>query len=99
MGFGYDVLKSLNPRIIMVNVSAYGQFGPYRDQIAYDPIGQTMSAIAMVTGEDGMPPIRAGVPIIDRTTALHSAIATLPALHDRSISRAVQGIDLWPTHP
>ena len=45
MGFGYDVLKELNPRIIMVNVSAYGQFGPYRDQIGYDPIGQTMSGI------------------------------------------------------
>ncbi|PYN91938.1 MAG: formyl-CoA transferase, partial [Candidatus Rokuibacteriota bacterium] len=70
MGFGYDVLKKLNPRIIMANVSAYGQFGPYRDQIGYDPIGQTMSGIAMVTGEEGMPPIRAGVPIIDRTTAL-----------------------------
>ncbi len=86
MGFGYDVLKALNPRIIMVNVSAYGQFGPYRDQIGYDPIGQTMSGIAMVTGEDGMPPIRAGVPIIDRTTALHSAIGTLAALLERSIS-------------
>ena len=86
MGFGYDVLKALNPRIIMVNVSAYGQFGPYRDQIGYDPIGQTMSGIAMVTGEEGMPPIRAGVPIIDRTTALHSAIGTLAALLERSIS-------------
>ena len=53
MGFGYDVLYELNPRIIMVNVSAYGQFGPYRDQIGYDPIGQTMSGIAMVTGEEG----------------------------------------------
>src|SRR5262249_8214181 len=40
MGFGYDALKQLNPRIIMANVSAYGQFGPYRDQIGYDPIGQ-----------------------------------------------------------
>src|SRR5918996_2442791 len=69
MGFGYDVLKGLNPRIIMVNVSAYGQFGPYREQIGYDPIGQTMAGVAMVTGEEGMPPIRAGVPIIDRTTA------------------------------
>ena len=36
MGFGYDVLKELNPRMIMVNVSAYGQFGPYKDQIGYD---------------------------------------------------------------
>jgi crotonobetainyl-CoA:carnitine CoA-transferase CaiB-like acyl-CoA transferase len=94
MGFGYDVLKRLNPRIVMVNVSAYGQFGPYREQIGYDPIGQTMSGIAMVTGEEGMPPIRAGVPIIDRTTALHSAIGTLGALYERSISGEGQCIDV-----
>ena len=93
MGFGYDVLYELNPRIIMVNVSAYGQFGPYRDQIGYDPIGQTMSGIAMVTGEEGMPPIRAGVPIIDRTTALHAAIGTLAALHERESSGVGQTID------
>ena len=60
MGFGYEALKELNPRIIMVNVSAYGQFGPYRDNIGYDPIGQTMSGITMVTGEEGMPPIQDG---------------------------------------
>jgi crotonobetainyl-CoA:carnitine CoA-transferase CaiB-like acyl-CoA transferase len=94
MGFGYDVVKALNPRIIMVNVSAYGQFGPYRDQIGYDPIGQTMSGIAMVTGEEGMPPIRAGVPIIDRTTALHAAIGTLAALHERDLSGEGQSIDV-----
>ena len=45
MGFSYEELKKLNPRIVMVNVSAYGQFGPYKDQIGYDPIGQTMSGI------------------------------------------------------
>ena len=93
MGFGYDALQELNPRIIMVNVSAYGQFGPYREQIGYDPIGQTMSGIAMVTGEEGMPPIRAGVPIIDRTTALHAAIGTLAALHERETSGLGQTID------
>lgn len=94
MGFGYDVLKELNPRIIMVNVSAYGQFGPYRDQIGYDPVGQTMAGVAMVTGEEGMPPIRAGVPIIDRTTALHAAIGTLAALREREISGQGQTIDV-----
>lgn len=94
MGFGYEVLSELNPGIIMVNVSAYGQFGPYRDQIGYDPIGQTMSGIAMVTGQEGMPPIRAGVPIIDRTTALHAAIGTLAALHERSISGRGQTLDV-----
>jgi crotonobetainyl-CoA:carnitine CoA-transferase CaiB-like acyl-CoA transferase len=94
MGFGYDVVKALNPRLIMVNVSAYGQFGPYRDQIGYDPIGQTMSGIAMVTGEEGMPPMRAGVPIIDRTTALHAAIGTLAALHERQMSGEGQTLDV-----
>ncbi len=94
MGFGYGIVKELNPRIIMVNVSAYGQFGPYRDQIGYDPIGQTMAGIAMVTGEEGMPPIRAGVPIIDRTTALHAAIGTLAALHERDMSGKGQTIDV-----
>jgi crotonobetainyl-CoA:carnitine CoA-transferase CaiB-like acyl-CoA transferase len=94
MGFGYDVLKEINPRIIMVNVSAYGQFGPYRNQIGYDPIGQTMAGIAMVTGAEGMPPVRAGVPIIDRTTALHAAIGTLAALHERELSGEGQAIDV-----
>ena len=94
MGFGYDVLKELNPRIIMVNVSAFGQFGPYRENIGYDPIGQTMSGITMVTGDEGMPPIRTGVPIIDRITALHASIGTLTALHEREISGEGQSIDV-----
>src|SRR3989440_5295915 len=86
MGFGYDVLQELNPRIIMVNVSAYGQFGPYRDRIGYDPIGQAMAGIMMLNGQEGMPPIQTGVPLIDRTTALHAAIGTLAALRERDLS-------------
>ena len=94
MGFGYDVLKELNPRIVMVNVSAYGQFGPYREKIGYDPIGQTMSGIAMITGESDAPPTRAGVPIIDRTTALHAALGTMAALYERVESGKGQSIDV-----
>jgi CoA:oxalate CoA-transferase len=94
MGFGYDVLKALNPRIIMVNVSAYGQFGPYSERIGYDPIGQAMAGIMMVTGKEGMPPIQTGVPIIDRTTALHAAIGTLAAIVERSVSGKGQTIDV-----
>ncbi len=94
MGFGYDVLKELNPRIVMVNISAYGQFGPYRDRIGYDPVGQAVSGIMMVTGEEGMPPVRVGVPLIDRTTALHAAIGALAALHERQTSGVGQSIDV-----
>ena len=94
MGFGYEVLHELNPKIIMVNVSAYGQFGPYREMIGYDPIGQAVAGIMMITGEDGMPPIRAGVPIIDRTAALHAAIGALAALRERETSGEGQSIDV-----
>jgi len=94
MGFGYEVLKQLNPKIIMVNVSAYGQFGPYSDRIGVDPIGQTISGVTMVTGSRDMPPIRAGVPIIDRTTALHAAIGTLAALMEREVSGEGQSMDV-----
>ena len=94
MGFGYDVLKQLNSRIIMVNISAYGQFGPYRDNIGFDPIGQTMSGITMVTGEEGMPPILTGVPMVDRITGLHAAIGTLAALRERENSGEGQSLDL-----
>src|ERR1043165_2342574 len=65
MGFGYEALKALKPPILMVDISAYGQFGPYRDQIGYDPIGQTMAGIAMVTGQEGMARIRAGGAVHD----------------------------------
>jgi crotonobetainyl-CoA:carnitine CoA-transferase CaiB-like acyl-CoA transferase len=94
MGFGYDVLKQLNPKIIMVNVSAYGQFGPYSERIGVDPIGQTISGITMTTGYRDMPPIRTGVPIIDRTTALHAALGTLAALIERETSGEGQSIDV-----
>ena len=94
MGFGWEVLQELNPRIVMINVSAYGQFGPYAQKIGYDPIGQAMAGIMMTTGSEGMPPIQTGVPIIDRTTALHSAIGVLAALFERSVSGRGQSIDV-----
>ena len=50
MGFGYDTLKELNPRIVMVNVSAYGQDGSYRDRIGFDPIGQAIGGLMSLTG-------------------------------------------------
>ena len=94
MGFDYDVLHELNPRIVMVNISAYGQFGPYREKIGYDPIGQAMSGMMLITGAEGMPPIRTGVPLVDRTTALHAAIGTLAALRERDVSGEGQSMDV-----
>ena len=58
MGFGYEKLREINPKIIMVNVSAYGQYGPYKDRVGFDPIGQAMGGLMSLTGEEGMPPVR-----------------------------------------
>src|SRR5262247_3080068 len=94
MGFGYDQLKALNPRIIMVNVSAYGQYGPYRDRIGFDPIGQAISGMMSLTGFSGTPPTRTYNPIIARITALHGTISALAALHERSLSGEGQCVDV-----
>ena len=94
MGFSYENLRELNRGIIMVNVSAYGQYGPYRDRIGFDPIGQAISGMMSLTGFPGNPPTRTYNPIIDRITALHGTIGTLAALHERSLSGEGQCVDV-----
>ncbi|MGE3539537.1 MAG: CaiB/BaiF CoA transferase family protein [Candidatus Tectimicrobiota bacterium] len=94
MGFGYEKLKELNPGIIMANVSAYGQYGPYRDRIGFDPIGQAISGMMSLTGFPGTPPTKTYNPVIDRITALHGTIGVLAALHERQLSGVGQCIDV-----
>lgn len=94
MGFSYDVLKELNRGIIMVNVSAYGQYGPYRDRVGFDPIGQAISGHMMMTGYEDMPPIKTYFPVVDRITALHATIGALGALWERSESGEGQCVDV-----
>ena len=94
MGFGYDALKKLNPGIVMVNVSAYGQYGPYRDRIGFDPIGQALGGLMSLTGLPDGPPIKTFFPLIDRITALHATIGALAALRERELSGKGQAIDV-----
>lgn len=94
MGFGYEALRKLNRGIIMVNVSAYGQYGPYRDRIGFDPIGQAISGMMSLTGFPGNPPTRTYNPVIDRITSLHGTIGALAALRERELSGEGQCIDV-----
>ena len=93
MGFGYDVLRDLNPKIIMINVSAYGQYGPYKDRVGFDPIGQALGGLMSMTGFPDDPPIKTYFPLIDRITALHATIGALAALREREISGEGQAIE------
>jgi crotonobetainyl-CoA:carnitine CoA-transferase CaiB-like acyl-CoA transferase len=78
----------------MVNVSAYGQFGPYRDRVGFDPIGQAICGVMSLTGFEGTPPTRSFATIVDRVTALHATIGALAALREREVSGQGQAIDV-----
>ena len=94
MGFGYETLKGLNPRIVMINVSAYGQYGPYSDRVGFDPIGQALGGMMSLTGFPDGPPVKTHFPLIDRITALHATIGALAALRERELSGEGQAIDV-----
>ena len=94
MGFSYESLRKLNKGIIMVNVSAFGQYGPYKDRVAFDPIGQAICGMMMMNGSPDMPPIRTIAPVIDRITSLHATIGALAALYERQFSGEGQSIDV-----
>ena len=93
MGFAYDQLKAINPRIILVSVSGFGQEGPYRDRPAFDPLGQAMSGLMTLTGTPVGQPLGTASSIIDRTTALHATIGALAALRHRDRTGQGQMVD------
>jgi formyl-CoA transferase len=93
-GLGPEVLQALNPRLIMLRVSGYGQTGPYRDRPGFGVVGEAMSGLRHLTGEPGRVPVRVGVSIGDTLAALHGVIGILMALHHRHRSGQGQVIDV-----
>lgn len=94
LGIGYKVLSELNPRIILSSASGFGQTGPYKDRAALDLIVQGMSGLMSITGEDGRPPVKVGVPISDLSAAIFGAYAILAALRVRDREGVGQHIDV-----
>src|SRR5688500_16148829 len=66
MGFDYDKLRALNPGIILASVSGFGQYGPYRDRPAFDPLGQAMSGLMTLTGKPVGQPVGTATSLVDR---------------------------------
>src|ERR1700678_1967423 len=83
MGFDYAALCKLKPDIILTSVSGFGQYGPYRERPAFDPLGQAMSGLMDLTGRPVGTPLGAATSLVDRYTSLHATIGTLAALHHR----------------
>jgi len=83
-GLDFAALSSLNPRLIFVSCTGFGQTGPYAQKKGYDTVFQAMGGIMSLTGERGGPPVKPGLPVADLTSGLWVAIAILAALAGRS---------------
>ncbi len=85
-GMGWDDLRQLNPGLVMLRISGYGQTGPYRDLPGFGAIGEAMGGLRHLTGEPGRVPLRVGVSIGDTLAALHGTIGVMIALYHRKVN-------------
>jgi formyl-CoA transferase len=87
-GLGFDDLAAVNPRVILVRVSGYGQTGPYSQRPGYASVGEAMGGLRYVIGDPSTPPSRAGISLGDTLTAMFACLGALAALeHVRRTGR------------
>jgi formyl-CoA transferase len=84
-GLGWDALHALNPRLIMLRISGYGQTGPYAGKPGFGVLGEAMGGLRHLTAEPGRVPVRVGVSIGDTLAALHGVMGVLMALRHREV--------------
>ena len=93
-GLGYQVLAEINPRIIVVHVSGFGQTGPRSADAGFGSIGEAVGGIRFTTGEPGSRPSRTGVSLGDSLAALFAVAGTLAAVVERNASGRGQEVDV-----
>ena len=94
MGFGYDELHELNPKLIYCSISGFGRTGPYADRGGFDLVAQGMTGLMSITGErPGCPPMKVGPPVTDITAGILACVGVLAALHARESSGQGQMVD------
>lgn len=92
-GMGYDDLAEINPRLIMVRVTGFGQYGPYAGQPGYGSVGEAMGGLRYVVGDPSTPPSRIGISIGDTMAATFACVGALTALHARERTGRGQVVD------
>ncbi len=86
IGLGWDVLHALNPKLVMVRLSGFGQTGPMKDQPGFGAVGESMGGLRYITGFEDRPPVRTGISIGDSIAALWGVIGALMALRHREVN-------------
>jgi formyl-CoA transferase len=92
-GLGWQELSAINPRLIMIRVSGYGQTGPYAKRAGFGSIGEAMGGLRYVVGDPATPPSRMGISIGDSLAATHACLGALAALHYREQTGRGQVVD------
>ncbi len=93
-GLGWDALHALNPKLIMVRVSGYGQSGPYSQRPGFAAIAECMGGLRYTSGFPDRPPVRVGVSLGDTLASLYGTIGALMALYHRNSGGSGQFIDV-----
>jgi succinyl-CoA--D-citramalate CoA-transferase len=90
-GLGYEDLERINPRLVMVRVSGYGQTGPYAARPGYGTVAEAMSGVPSFTGFPDKPPTFSAFPLVDALTGLFAAYATMLAIYERDVKGSGRG--------
>ncbi|GAA2759642.1 CaiB/BaiF CoA transferase family protein [Actinopolymorpha rutila] len=94
LGFDYESVRALNPRLVYVSLSGWGQDGPRASLPGLDVMTQARAGLMSITGEPDGPPAKVGVPLCDLTCGLYAALAALAALRARDASGEGQHVDV-----
>ncbi len=94
LGFGYETLKKINPKLIYASISGYGQEGPMRDRAGHDINYAARSGVAVMNGSLAAGPVPTGVPLCDLGGSLHGVIGILMALYHRERTGEGQAVDI-----
>ena len=86
LGIEYETLHKLNPRLVYVSLSGFGQTGPYANRPGFDQVAQGMGGLMSITGLPGQGPVRVGIPIADLSSGNYAAMGALIALLEREVS-------------
>ena len=92
-GLSYEELSAINPRLILVRVTGYGQTGPYAGQPGFGSVGEAMGGLRYVVGDPSTPPSRMGISIGDTLAAVFACLGALTALHHRERTGRGQVVD------
>ncbi|MGB1236818.1 MAG: CaiB/BaiF CoA transferase family protein [Pseudomonadales bacterium] len=97
-GLSFEAMQQVNPGVILVHISGYGQTGPYKDRVSFGAIGEAFGGLRYLTGypkeESELPPVRTGVSLGDSLTGMFGVIGALSAVYQRDVSGSPVGREI-----